>query len=87
MAKKQTSIDLDNEILQGIKDLQQRKLILTKELAAIGELKIIFKNREDQARQYFNVNMQLEQSISKEIENKYGRGRVDIDNGKFYPAE
>ena len=89
MAKKQqdTSVDLDQDILAGIKDLQQRKMILNKELAAIGELKIIYKNREAQAQQYYNVNTDLEKAIAKEIEDKHGRGRVDIDQGKFFPAE
>lgn len=87
MAKKQTAIDLNQDILQGIADLQQRKKILTQELAAIGELKIIYSNREDQAKQYFNVNMELEKAIAKEIEDAYGRGRVDVVQGKFYPAE
>lgn len=87
MAKKQTAIDLNQDILQGIADLQQRKKILTQELAAIGELKIIYSNREDQAKKYFNVNMELEKAIAKEIEDAYGRGRVDVEQGKFYPAE
>ena len=87
MAKKQTAIDLNQDIVQGIADLQQRKKILTQELAAIGELKIIYSNREDQAKKYFNVNMELEKAIAKEIEDTYGRGRVDVDQGKFYPAE
>lgn len=94
MAKKETSteknltpIDLTQETLQGIADLQQRKNILSRELAAIGELKIIYSNREDQAKQYFNVNIELEKAIAKEIEDQYGRGRVDLEQGKFYPAE
>jgi hypothetical protein len=89
MAKKQqdNSVELDQDILAGIKDLQQRKLILNKELAAIGELKIIYKNREAQAQQYYNVNTDLEKAIAKEIEEKHGRGQVDIDQGKFFPAE
>jgi len=72
MAKKQTAIDLNQDIIQGIADLQQRKKILTQELAAIGELKIIYSNREDQAKKYFNVNMELEKAIAKEM----GRGNA-----------
>lgn len=89
MAKKQEnkSVELDQEIISGIKDLQQRKLILNNELAAIGELKLIYKNREAQAQQYYNVNMDLEKAIAKEIENKHGKGQVDIEQGKFFPAE
>ena len=87
MAVKQTEITLDQEIINGINDLQQRKSILTKELAAIGELKLIYKNREDLAHKYFNVNIELEKAIAKEIEDKYGRGRVDLQQGKFYPAD
>lgn len=87
METKQAEITLDKEILDGINDLQQRKSILTKELAAIGELKLIYKNREDLALKYFNVNIELEKAIAKEIEDKYGRGRVDLQQGKFYPID
>lgn len=89
MAKKQevAAINLDKDIISGIKDLQQRKTLLNKELAAIGELRIIYKNREAQAQQYFNVNMDLERAIAKEIEEKHGKGTVDIDQGLFFPAQ
>ena len=85
MAENQTPVDLPQEVLQGIKDLQQRKRLLNEELASIGELRIIYKNREEQAQQYYNVNVDLEKALAKEIEEKLGRGRVDIEQGKFYP--
>lgn len=89
MSKKESQqtqeINLPEDILQGIKDLQQRKNILNQELASIGELKIIYKNRQAQAQQYYNVNVDLEKALAKEIEEKLGRGKVDIEQGKFYP--
>lgn len=84
---KTTAVNLDESILTGLRDLQQRRSLLNKELAAIGELRIIYKNREAQAQQYFNVNKDLEKAIAKEIEDRYGRGNVDIDQGLFFPAK
>jgi hypothetical protein len=85
MAENQNAIDLPLEIVEGIKELQQRKKLLNNELASIGELRLVYKNREAQAQQYYTSNIDLEKTLAKEIEQKLGRGRVDIDKGKFYP--
>lgn len=85
MTENLNAVDLPPGIIQAIKELQQRKKLLNEELASIGELRIIYKNREEQARQYYTSNIDLEKTLAKEIEQKLGRGRVDIDKGKFYP--
>lgn len=85
MEDKKTGIDLPQDILAQIKNLQQRKKALVDELASIGELRIIIQNREEQAKQFYNVNNELEKSIAKKIEETFGQGRVDIEQGLFYP--
>ena len=76
---------LTEEELQGINDLQQRGLILKEELATLGQAKLNLKLREEQVEKYFLVNIDLEKAIAKELEEKYGKGNVNLETGTFTP--
>lgn len=78
-------IKLTEEELQGINDLQQRGLILKEELAALGQAKLNIKLRQIQVEKYFSVNIDLEKTIAKELEEKYGKGNVNLETGTFTP--
>ena len=77
---------LTEEELQGINDLQQRGLILKEELATLGQAKLNLKLREEQVEKYFLVNIDLEKAIAKELEEKYGKGNVNLETGTFTPS-
>ena len=79
-------IKLTEEELQGINDLQQRGLILKEELAALGQAKLNIKLRQVQVEKYFSVNIDLEKAIAKELEEKYGKGNVNLETGTFTPS-
>ena len=78
-------MQLTKEELQGIYDLQQRQALLKEELAALGQAKLNIKLREAQVEKYFSVNIDLEKAITKEIEEKYGKGNIDLETGEFTP--
>ena len=78
-------MQLTKEELQGIYDLQQRQALLKEELAALGQAKLNIKLREAQVEKYFTVNIDLEKAITKEIEEKYGKGNIDLETGEFTP--
>lgn len=78
-------MQLTKEELQGIYDLQQRQALLKEELAALGQAKLNIKLRQVQVEKYFSVNIDLEKAITKEIEEKYGKGNIDLETGEFTP--
>lgn len=78
-------MQLTQEELQGIYDLKQRQAALKEELAALGQAKLNIKLREVQVEKYFSVNLDLERAIAKEIEEKYGKGNIDLETGTFTP--
>ena len=80
-------IKLSQEDLQGIFDLQQRQLALKEELAALGQARLNIKLRQVQAEKYFSVNMDLEKAIAKELEEKYGKGNINLETGTFTPVD
>jgi hypothetical protein len=86
MAVQDKGVDLSQEVMESILELRKRKETLNKELANIGEMKIVLENREEQAKKYYNLTIDYEKTIATEIETKYGQGQVDIELGKFYPA-
>lgn len=80
-------IKLTQEDLQGIFDLQQRQLALKEELAALGQARLNIKLRQVQVEKYFSVNMDLEKAIAKELEEKYGKGNINLETGTFTPVD
>ena len=63
---------------------EESKLIIT-ELGQISMQEIAIKDRKEMALKFLNNLRQKEQTIAKELEDKYGKGRVNIATGEFIP--
>lgn len=63
---------------------EESKLIIT-ELGQISMQEIAIKDRKEMALKFLINLRQKEQTIAKELEDKYGKGRVNIATGEFTP--
>ena len=76
---------LTQQELQAIKGVQQRHLAVKEELSAIGQTKLNLKLRQVKLETFYSQTLDLEKQIAADIQEKYGKGNVDIESGEFTP--
>lgn len=78
---------LEQEDLTLLNNLQKANNDLITELGQIGLIEINLKKRKESANEYLAKLREKEALISKSLEEKYGKGTVDMDNGTFIPIK
>lgn len=78
-------IDLDKEDLTNLEVLRNRGKFLLDELGQISLLEITLEERKESAKAFRLKTKEMEKELAEFLENKYGKGNVDLDTGKFTP--
>lgn len=78
-------INLSEEEINLIKQIQYDTQMLVKEFGQISILEINTSKRKEIATNSLSQLRTLELNLSKSLEEKYGKGTVDLDSGKFLP--
>ena len=78
---------LSKKELEQIKDIQTRMQAVKTELGQLGLAEIDLKNRRTNVENYLVETQELETKLVKELEDKYGQGSIDIQNGEFIPTQ
>jgi hypothetical protein len=78
-------IDLDKEDLTNLEVLKNRGRFLLDELGQISLLEITLEERKESAKAFRLKTKEMEKELAEFLENKYGKGNVDLDTGKFTP--
>ena len=76
-------IKLTDEEIKTLRDLQTRTLAIKQEMSDIGMIKLNIKMRQYQAEVFYSKTLDLEKQLGKVLEEKYGRGNVDLETGTF----
>ena len=82
---KNTVIDLQEEEVNNLLVLKNRSRFLVEELGQVSLLELTLKERKTNALDFREKTKIMEQELSKYLEEKYGKGNVDLDTGKFTP--
>lgn len=80
-------IKLTDEEIKTLRDLQTRTLAIKQEMSDIGMIKLNIKMRQYQAEVFYSKTLDLEKQLGKVLEEKYGRGNVDLETGTFTPVQ
>ena len=75
------------EELQLIDDIQKRMQAVKTELGQLALAKIDLKNRKVNVENYLTETQEMETKLVKDLEKKYGKGSIDIQNGEFIPLQ
>jgi type II secretory pathway component PulJ len=75
------------EELQLIDDIQKRMQAVKTELGQLALAKIDLKNRKVNVENYLTETQEMETKLVKDLEEKYGKGSIDIQNGEFIPLQ
>jgi len=78
---------LSQEELQQIEDIQKRMQAVQTELGQLGLAELDLKNRRTNVENYLADTQGMEANLVKELEEKYGKGSIDLQNGEFIPLE
>lgn len=78
---------LSKEELGKIEEIQKRVQAVKVELGNVGLAEIDLKTRKANIEQYLTETQEQEATVVKELEEKYGKGSIDLQNGEFIPSE
>lgn len=78
-------VKLTEQELKLIDNIKLRKQAVKQELADIGLLEINLKNRKEKVENFYSKTIEVETQVAKTLEEKYGKGSVDIQSGTFTP--
>ena len=87
MAKKQKQVKIEDQEVENLLLLQKRKTALKEEIASIGLLELSIEERKEKAKLFRLETLKGEAEIGKALQEKYGKGRLDLDQKLFIPAE
>lgn len=82
-----STVKLTEEEINNLTIVQNRRKAVSKELSDIGFLRLKLKRKEDKVEDFNNKTIEMEAELAKNLEDKYGRGSVDIESGTFTPFQ
>lgn len=90
MAKKQKvkkPIPIEQQDLTNLGIIANRKKSLREELAEIGLAELAIQSRKEKAKLFNNKTIEMGAELGKMLEQKYGKGLLDIDKEVFIPQD
>lgn len=81
----QAPITITQDEIQRILDVDQRWKAIVQELGNIGLAEMQLKDRRESIERFTQETKDLENKAAKILEDKYGKGTVDIKTGVFTP--
>lgn len=77
---------LSEQELQEIETIQKRMKAIQNELGLIGISEIDLQTRKTSVHKFLSETRDAEGSLAKELEEKYGKGSIDLQEGIFIPS-
>ena len=79
--------ELSQEVIDQIKSIQQKNQAIEIELGQIELIKLAVKQRRAAAEQFLTELKDEETTLGEFLQNQYGNGTIDIEQGVFIPSE
>ena len=77
---------LTEEEVKSLQELQQKNAALVNELGSIELANIGLEERRENAEKFLFELREEEKELAKSLEDKYGVGSIDLNEGEFIPA-
>ena len=78
---------LNKAEVQKIEDIQTRMQAVRAEFGSLALAEIDLKNRKTSVENYLTETQNLEKELVSGLQDKYGRGSIDLTTKKFIPEE
>lgn len=83
----ENNVKLEEQELENIKVIKNRSNILVQELGSIALADINLKKRKAAAEKFLEETNQMEIQVANALQEKYGKGNIDLAEGTFTPVE
>lgn len=77
------AIKLTSEEIQSLEQIQQHNESIIKEFGLINIAQLNLDTRKERAEKFLSNVRTSEENIAKSLEDKYGRGTVNLTTGEF----
>ena len=85
--KESNTVKLDTEEVTQLNDLRVRSSELTFQRGQLGIAEDNIKRQLNQLAEQFNELYETENTLSKDLFEKYGKGEVNLEEGVFIKSE
>jgi hypothetical protein len=77
---------LTQEEIQSLKDIQNNQLLLIEQLGTLEYRIQILELEKQKLKQILQNQLEAEEEIGKQLQQKYGDGSIDLEKGEFIPS-
>jgi hypothetical protein len=77
---------LTQEEIQSLKNIQNNQSLLIEQLGLLEYKILILEKEKEKLKQTLQNQIETEEQIGKQLQQKYGDGSIDLEKGEFIPA-
>jgi hypothetical protein len=77
---------LTQEEIQSLKNIQSNQSLLIEQLGLLEYKVLILEKEKEKLKQTLQNQIEAEEQIGKQLQQKYGDGSIDLEKGEFIPA-
>jgi hypothetical protein len=76
---------LTQEEIQSLKNIQNKQSLLIEQLGTLEYRILILEKEKQRLKQTLQNQLETEEEIGKQLQQKYGDGNIDLEKGEFIP--
>lgn len=76
---------LTQEEIQSLKNIQNNQALLIEQLGTLEYRILILEKEKQRLKQTLQNQLETEEQIGKQLQQKYGDGSIDLEKGEFIP--
>jgi len=77
---------LTQEEIQSLKNIQNNQTLLIEQLGTLEYRILILEKEKQKLKQTLQNQLETEEQIGKQLQQKYGDGSIDLEKGEFIPV-
>ena len=77
---------LTQEEIQSLKNIQLNQSLLIEQLGLLEYKVLILEKEKEKLKQTLQNQIETEEQIGKQLQQKYGDGSIDLEKGEFIPV-
>jgi hypothetical protein len=77
---------LTQEEIQSLKNIQSNQSLLIEQLGTLEYKILILEKEKEKLKQTLQNQIETEEQIGKQLQQKYGDGSIDLEKGEFIPV-
>lgn len=77
---------LTQEEIQSLKNIQNNQSLLIEQLGTLEYRILILEKEKQKLKQTLQNQLETEEQIGKQLQQKYGDGSIDLEKGEFIPT-